>query len=128
MSLTTKNAAGSPVEYSLFRVEGNRATYIGDAHSDLIKDQIILTSASPKQSRDTYGNRRTSLNVVRTIKVATPLVDTTVARDMKLEPLASVPVGATFEEFQELSARAVGLLEDPIFLKSLYLTGQIDFH
>nr|APG77291.1 hypothetical protein [Wenzhou levi-like virus 6] len=125
MSISTKNAANVAVVYNPYRIEGNRAIYIGAAHSDLIKDQIILTSASPKQTPTSYGNRRTSLNVVNTISVDTPQASA-VGRDMKLEALASVPTGATLGEFKELAARLAFLLQQDDFVQSLYMTGQID--
>nr|APG77251.1 hypothetical protein [Wenling levi-like virus 2] len=128
MALNTKDFSNAVVSYSMFRLDGNRAVYIGPAHSDLVKDQVILNSTAPKQSAQSYGNRRGGLNIVQTIKVATPQSAATISRDMKLEALASVPVGATYDEFKELVARMAGLLGDETYVKGLFLTGKIDYH
>nr|UJQ85033.1 MAG: hypothetical protein 2 [Leviviridae sp.] len=126
MALNLKNAADAAVVYTRYRFEGNKAVYIGPAHSDLIKDQISLGSTSPKQTKETYGTRRSTINVIRSIEVGAPNVADNVVRDMKLEALASVPNGATFSEFSEHVARLVAALSDPSVCEELFLVGKID--
>nr|UJQ84903.1 MAG: hypothetical protein 2 [Leviviridae sp.] len=125
MSIATVDAAASAVTYNLFRSEGNRASYIGPSHSDLVKQQIIVTSVSPKQVSDSYGNRRSTLNCVQTVTVANPAGDN-VKRDMKLEMNASIPVGATFAEFQELMAHIADIAANDTIMESIFLTGKIE--
>lgn len=126
MPITTQDAASASVTFDAYRQEGNRAVYIGPNHTDLLKQQMILTSASPKQTKDSFGNRRSALNAIRTVSVQNPNGDST-SKDMKLETLASIPVGATLAEFKDLVANTIGLLSDDTVVEKFYLTGKIDY-
>jgi hypothetical protein len=108
MSLTLKNVAAASLTYSPLRTEGNRTTYIGSAHTDIVKDQVIVTSTPPKRSANSYGNRRASINLVRTITVDTP-DGGTASKDLKVELVASLPAGLTNSEAEEAFASAVSL-------------------
>ncbi len=125
MSISTVDAAAAAVVYNLYRTENNRASYIGPSHSDLEKQQILVTSGSPKQTSDSYGNRRSTLNCVQTVTVANPAGDN-VRKDMKLEINASVPVGATFAEFQELMAHVENIAGNDTLMQDIFLTGKIE--
>nr|UJQ84885.1 MAG: hypothetical protein 2 [Leviviridae sp.] len=110
--------------YSLYRHGGNRAEYIGAAHSDSDKDMLIVNSVAPKQTAASYGNRRTSVNLVDTITVATPGGES-IQKDMKLELVGSIPVGATFADFEAMAAKQADLLGNSALLKQLFETGQV---
>lgn len=110
--------------YNLYRHGGNRAEYIGANHSDVDKDVLIAVSTAPKQTKESYGNRRTSVNLVDTVSVSTPLGEN-VNKDMKLELAASIPVGATFSDFEVLAARQAALLGDSTLLRELFELGQV---
>lgn len=127
MSLNLKDVSNAAVDYSIFRVRDNRAEFIGPAHNDLVKDMVILTSQSPKGTAANYGNRRSTANVVQTIKVDTPVTTDKVRRDMKLETNASVPVGATLAEFKELVARQAALLASDTYVEQLFMIGKIEY-
>jgi hypothetical protein len=125
--LSTVDFSAAAVDYTRFRVDGNKGTFIGPSHSDITKDMIILTSASPKQNNQSYGNRRSSLNCVSTEQVAIPNTADLVRRDMKIEVLSSIPVGVSYDSFKERVARVRGLLSNEAFVQNLFLTGQLDY-
>lgn len=127
MSITVNNGA-SDVVYSRYRLEGKSATYISAANSDLDKDQLVLTSELTGSNSVSYGNRRSIAKFIDTQQVATPTTtkDMTVARDMKLEFNASVPVGATLADITAGCHKLAALLQDPAFVQSLLVNGQID--
>lgn len=128
MALTTKDAAGNDVTYMMYRLDANRATYIGPEYTDYQADTIVLSSVAPRRVGSQLGNRRTTQNCIYTVDAPTAVVDELVKKDMKLELLASIPSGATLAQFQELIARQVGLLEDDTYVTQLFLHGQIDHH
>jgi len=99
MSIITVNAAGTNVTYSIYRKEANRAVYIGPANTDLVKDQLIVNSASPKQSASSYGNRRSSVNYLSTLSTSNP-DGTSTAKDVKCEVVVSIPAGVTFAQLK----------------------------
>nr|UJQ85928.1 MAG: hypothetical protein 2 [Leviviridae sp.] len=117
MSLTLNGSV-----FSEFRHNGNRCEYISDTHSDVLKDTLVLTSASPKQTMDSYGNRRSSANLIKTVPVVAPDGET-VRKDMKLEVLSSVPVGVAFTEFEAECDRMVALLSDTTNRQKLFEIG-----
>lgn len=94
MSITTKAPDDSNVVYNAIRTEGPRTSYIGANHSDITKDMLVVTSNNPKRVGDSYGNRRTSFNLVRSSAVGTPSGSEEV-KDAKVELLISVPVGTS---------------------------------
>jgi len=125
MGYTLKNAAGSDVVYGEFRHNGNRAEYIGPDHDDLKKDILILTSVSPKQTRDSRGNRKGSANLVRTVPAPDLVEGQQVLKDMKLEISGSVPAGTSDEQVSEFAARLASLLADPAIVKEIFQVGKI---
>jgi hypothetical protein len=126
MSLTTETVAASALVFTPFRTSNNRSSYIGPAHSDLSKQQMILTSIAPKQTKSDYGNRRSTFNSVATVSVVNPLGDT-VKKDMKVEINASIPSGATFADFKEQLHGLAYLAADDSMMESFFLTGKIEF-
>nr|UJQ84985.1 MAG: hypothetical protein 2 [Leviviridae sp.] len=125
MALVLKDKAAASVTFAEFRQEGNRAEYVGPNHTDLDKQTVILSSEAPKQNGVTYGNRRSVAKVIDTVTVAAP-TGADVRRDMKLELSASIPVGATFAEFEELAANVAEMLAQPTLLNDLFMIGKID--
>lgn len=124
MPINLKNAANAAVIYNPLRSEGSKTLYIGVSHSDIAKDQLSLSTTAPKRSASSYGNRRATFNVVRTVTVGTP-VGTTESKDAKLELNSSLPVGMSDAEVDELFARAVSLAKADY--KSLAVTGKTQF-
>lgn len=123
--LNLKNKAGTAVVYNFVTHGGSSTTYIGPEHSDLLADSITLTSASPARKGNDYGNRRSRSNLQRAVKVASPTaVD--VVKNAKLELLASVPVGMTDIQFEELCARQAALLSDSTYVKFLFIQGRTE--
>jgi hypothetical protein len=108
ITLQDKNAANAV--YSAYRTEGNRSVYIGGSHSDKMKDQVVISSSTPKRSASSYGNRRSSLNLVRSVTVDTPDGGTE-TKDAKIELVISLPVGITASDVDELFARIVSVPE-----------------
>lgn len=125
MSISTQDEAGAAVSYSMFRSEGNRAVYIGPAHSDLSKDQIILQSVSPKQSGGTYGNRRSSLNYNVTVTTANP-DGTSSAKDAKVEIVVSLPAGISDAAVKEAFARVGTIALNDTLVLTMFKQGQIE--
>lgn len=124
MPISLKNAANAAVVYNPLRSEGSKTLYIGVSHSDIAKDQLSLSTTAPKRSANSYGNRRATFNVVRTVTVGTPM-GATESKDAKLELNSSLPVGMSDAEVDELFARAVSLAKADY--KSLAVTGKTQF-
>ena len=108
MPLTLKDKAAAAVTYNALKTVNDTTTYIGVAHSDLSKDQVAVTSVPPKRTAKSFGNRRSSVNVVRTTAVSTP-DNLTERKDAKIEIVSSIPVGMSVAEQEELYSRALAL-------------------
>lgn len=121
--INTKDAADAAVAYQPLRTEGSRAFYIGVSHSDVAKDLLTANSNAPKRSANSYGNRRASLNLVRTIVVNTPDGETE-TKDMKFELVTSVPVGASDAQVEECRARLAEILANPALIKDIAVVGK----
>lgn len=126
MSITTQNEAAANVVYTMFRSEGNRAVYVGPAHSDLNRDQMILNSVSPKQTKDAYGNRRSSLNYNMTVTTTNP-DGTSSAKDAKVEIVVSLPAGVSDTSVKEMFARVGNIAINDTLVLALFKQGQIEF-
>lgn len=124
MSISTKNNAAAVVNYNQLRVDGDKGTYIGAAHSDITKDLLSFQSSTPKRTADSYGNRRSTVNLLRGVSVANPS-GVSVAKDFKIEMNFSVPVGLSDADWNEAIARIQGL--SAADLKALAITGKIQF-
>lgn len=124
MSITLKNAANADVIYTLQRTTGDKAEYAGPNHSDLAKDSLAITSVAPRRSPTSYGNRRSSMNMIMTIVADTP-DGRTETKDFKLEVVASLPVTATESEIQEIRARVASLLAQGTLVESIINDGKI---
>lgn len=121
MAITLKNFAAANVVYNAFRTEGNKTSYIGPAHTDLVKDSVIASSTSPKRTATSYGNRRASVNIVRSATVDVPGGSTEV-KDLKIELVTSIPVGTPVADINELFARALSVTTAN--LNSIAVVGQ----
>lgn len=108
MSITLKDAANTDVDYGQFRVVGDRVEYIGASHNDITKDWLSVSSQSPKRNATSYGNRRSTFKVVRSVSVATPNGGTEI-KDARIEISVSLPVGMTQADIDELQARGLSI-------------------
>jgi len=125
MSLSTFDNNAVAVVYDHYRTDQNRATYVGPVHSDLSKDSMIVTSVAPKRNGVSFGNRRSSLNLVQSVQV----LDTnglTVTKDMKVEILISLPAGVTEDALKEAVSRVRGVLNANATVVDLFHSGKIE--
>jgi len=104
MSIALKNVAAEAQAYDAYRTEGNRTSYIGVSHTDSVKDLLTVTSNAPKRSSASYGNRRSSFNLIRSVSVPNPAGGSDI-KDAKIELVVSLPVGTLAAEVQELFTR-----------------------
>lgn len=123
--ITTTNIALANVVFSKYRMEGDRAVYAGPAHTDLETDELIVKSTAPKRGNGFYGNRKSSLNLVRSTAVL-DLSGATIDRARSLNVSASLPVGTTVADLIEDAHQLSILLQDATFVESLLMNGQID--
>jgi len=119
------NAAVSAVPYALYRVEGDRAVYIGPLHSDTLADKLITKSVAPKRNGLNLGNRRSDINLITSTSVLDG-AGATVVRDRKIAIVSSLPVGTTSAHVAEDVARLKELLNQPNVVEQIMLTGQIE--
>lgn len=126
MSLVLKNAAAQDTAYGMFRVDNNRSVFHGPEHTDLKKDQLILTSQEPTGTSDSYGNRRASVRILRTTDAQTPK-DVTAKRDIRGEISFSIPVGSVGSDIEEVLARLVALASNPDIVTELAQKGKVQF-
>ena len=125
MSITLKDEAAADKVYNLFRMQGDRAEYIGPDMSDSSSDMLILSSATPKRTSASFGNRRSTFKVIRTVTVATPDGGTE-SKDAKIEISVSLPVGMDPADLEELHARGYSLPD--IIFEALVTTGQVQYY
>lgn len=116
----------STVNYSQYRVSGDKAEFIGPASTDLHTDSIYVRSTAPKRGNGQYGNRRSNIDVVRGTNVV-DLEGQSVVRDRKLGVVASYPVGTTAAEIIEDAKNLASLLEDSTFVENVFLKGIIEY-
>lgn len=119
--ITLNDPLAANVEYAMLRTQGNKSAFIGAGHSDLSKDLLTLTSNPPKRTNTSYGNRRSSINLVRSVSVPTP-DGTTEVKDMKLELVMSIPAGVSNADFDEAVARITSVSD--ALLKDIAVVGQ----
>lgn len=105
MKIITKNANGDAKTYDVYRVAGNRAEYISGDHSDLKKDKCIVSSNSGGVTKTSLGNRKSSINFVKTNEVDTRLTEKELT-DAKIEILTSFPAGMSDDQVSNLIANA----------------------
>lgn len=126
MPIILKNAAKADVVYSQYRVNGTRAIYIGAEHDDLKKDQLVVSTADPKVTAQARGNRKGSLNLVRTVETPGVSADVTaVLKDAKVEIVTSFPSGMSDAARNEFAARIAAAMSDPELVKRLFVIGKI---
>ena len=121
--INLQNKAAEAVAYAIHRVIGDRAIYTGPLASDLVKDDLIVQSKAPSRTRTSYGNRKSSLNLVTSTTVAN-IEGVTHVLTRKLELVVSAPVGTTDAEYLEDKARLASL-SDADYL-AIVKTGKIE--
>lgn len=125
MILKTKHTDGSEKLFQPIRHSGNRAEYISDTHTDMIKDTAIVSSQSPKRQGNSLGVRRASVNFVRSVSAPVVAGDKTEVKDAKMEIAASLPVGMSEEAFKEFCANAQHFFADPAQVREIFQIGKI---
>nr|UJQ85565.1 MAG: hypothetical protein 2 [Leviviridae sp.] len=125
MTIVLKDSAAANVTYTIYRKESDRAVYIGPAHTDLSKDQLVVTSVSPKQTSDSYGNRRSSVNLLTTVSVTAP-DGTTVKKDLKVEVTVSMPAGVSFATLDQSLSRIAEAVSNDTIATDLFHIGKIE--
>lgn len=123
MSILVQDAASSNTTYNQLRSEGFRTSYVGATHSDITKDTLTLNSNPPKRSGSSFGNRRSSINLVRTVSVSTP-DNLTEIKDMKFELVCSILVGVAQSEIDEAIARIASLAANTSVVNSVAVAGK----
>lgn len=126
MPITLQNHAGTNVVYNLNRTVADQAAYNGPQQTDVTTDKLLLSSKAPSRSAMTFGNRRSSLNIQRSTEVETP-TESSEQKVAKIEVLSSIPAGMSETDFNELAARASSALANPVLIKAIFTTGQIQF-
>jgi hypothetical protein len=125
MTITLKDTAAANVVYSIYRKEADRAIYIGPAHTDIVKDQLVVSSVSPKQTAGSFGNRRSSVNLLTTVSVTDPGGET-VSKDMKVEVIVSMPAGVSYATLDESLSRIAEALSNNAIATDLFHIGRIE--
>lgn len=123
--LTILNKAQASLDFVQFRVNGDSAEYIGPSSTDISVESLSLKSISPKRGNGQYGNRRSTVNLVRGTNVVDLNGDTTV-RNRKLAVEASFPVGVTDAEIIDDAYILSQLLQDETFVLATFKTGLIE--
>lgn len=123
--LQTTDRKGVAKIYDLYRMEGNTALYIGPNHNDLVKEQIVVKSTSPKSTVSGRGNRRSSMNFVQGQTLKSIDGKTDVVKDMKVELSVSIPAGTSFDAFAEQIKNLTVIAADDTMLKSIFYTGAL---
>lgn len=124
--ITTQTTLAADVNFNQFRVNGDSAIFLGPLASDINRDQLSVRSLAPKAGNGFLGNRRSTLALIRSTSV-TDLTGNSVVRDRKVNVDFSMPVGVTEEQLVEDAHEIGKLLQDPAFVKSLALVGQIEY-
>lgn len=124
--LTLTKADASALSFQQYRVAGNKAEFLGPTADDKSIEQLLLTSTAPKRGNGQYGNRRSSLSLVRGTSVEDLAGDTTV-RNRKFEIGASLPVGTTDEQIIEDAHELGAKLQDTSFVISFFRQGIIEY-
>jgi len=123
INLTTTLAAA--LAFIQFRVSGDTAEFIGPTSSDVNTESLFVKSIAPKRGNNQYGNRRSSINLVRATDVL-DLEGASVVRNRKLTIEGSLPVGTLEADIVEDAYQLGLLLQDATFVKSVFLTGVIE--
>nr|UJQ85695.1 MAG: hypothetical protein 2 [Leviviridae sp.] len=125
MTIVLKDASDANVTYNIYRKESDRAEYIGPVHTDLSKDLLVVSSASPKQTSGSFGNRRSSANYLKTVTVADP-AGVNVSRDLKVEIIVSMPAGVPFATLKESLRRIATAASTDDIATDLFHIGRVD--
>jgi len=125
MSISTLDKDSVAVVYTHYRTENNRAVYIGPLHSDLVKDTMIISSAAPKRNGVSFGNRRSSINLITTV-IVDDVNGVPTSKDMKVELSVSLPAGVTTDTLKESLARVAHILTTTTTSMELLHIGKIE--
>lgn len=124
MAISLKNAAAAAVAYVQYAVNNATVVFLGTEHNDMTKDQLILRSDAPVKTKASYGNRRSSVKLLRTVTVSNP-DGTSSAKEMKFELVTSVPVGVTNAQVKECFARISAFAADEQLMTDVVLSGKV---
>jgi hypothetical protein len=123
--ITLAKIDNTTLDFVQYRVAGDQSTFVGPASSDSHIENLLIKSTAPKRGNNQYGNRRSSVNLIRTSSVL-DLEGSTVSRSRKLAIDSSLPVGTTeadvFEDFAQLGK----LMQDESFVRKVFLQGIIE--
>jgi hypothetical protein len=123
--ITITKVDGSTAEYAQYRVSGDKADFIGPDASDAHSDLVSVKSIAPKRGNGQYGNRRSTLSIIRGTSVL-DLEGQSVVRDRKFAVETSIPVGTTEEDLLEDAYNLGSLLQNATFVKKLIGQGIIE--
>jgi hypothetical protein len=123
--ITTTKKDTSSLDFVQYRVSGDSARYIGPGSTDIVTEDIICKSAAPKRGNNQYGNRKSSVNLIRGTSVV-DLEGSTVVRDRQLAVSGSMPVGTTLADLLEDAHQLGVLLQDANFVEQLFYRGVIE--
>lgn len=126
MITLTKIDNVTELDYTQFRVSGDQSTFIGPDASDVSTDNLLLKSSSPKRGNGQFGNRRSTVNLVRGSSVL-DLEGSTVVRNRKFAIDASLPVGVSEALVFEDAAQLGKLLQDTDFVRKMFIQGIIEY-
>lgn len=124
--ITITNVDLTTADYPQYRVSGDKAIFHGPAATDLSTDLISVKSLAPKRGNGQYGNRRTTISLVRGTNVV-DLDGGSVVLDRKFAVESSLPVGTTEAQIIEDAHNLGSLLQDPVFVAKAFKEGIIEY-
>jgi hypothetical protein len=124
--ITTTKADGTTTEnFVQYRVSGDTAEYHGPAATDIVTDSIMVKSLAPKRGNGQYGNRRSTVSLLRSSNVL-DLNGQSVSRNRKVSIEESLPVGTVLAELIEDAAALGSLLMNAQFVEDVLFNGKIE--
>lgn len=123
--ITITNKLAVPLSFTQFRVQGDKAVFIGPTHTDSKTETLTIQAIAPKRGNGQLGNRRGDLILV----TGTSVLDVegqTVVRNRKLAVSGSIPVGTTLQEVLDDAYTLSELLRNEDFVKSVMVSGIIE--
>jgi len=123
--ITTTLSNATTADYVQYRVSNDLATFMGPNANDITADSISVRSLAPKRGNGQYGNRRSTIDLVRASTV-TDLEGQTVVRNRKLAVTSSLPVGTTLAEVVSDAYELGSLLQDASLVEKIFYNGIIE--
>lgn len=120
--MNLKNVLGTVVNYTLFRNNGNKSTLIGPTHTDQLKDCVVVTQRDPVSSKNEMGYRRTDLQLQTTVMINEPTGP--VAKVLRFDLSASIPVGTPEATVLESAARIASMADDDALIHDVLIVGK----